>query len=167
MTAQVFWAIFYSSRRPRQIGSTVDFNGAAIPPPIFSMFWTNWIAQECVVPLWTTVCSTDIVLLNCWANEDQTWYAIMLVSNQIIKQKNKQSKKMFYLNCTRVWVRWCHYGLRYVVLILFFSIVGQMKTRHDMPLCRGQSTRKIIPIMFLDIVEEKRGHAYYARYSNK
>ena len=38
MTAQVFWAIFYSSRRPRQIGSTVDFNGAAIPPPIFSMF---------------------------------------------------------------------------------------------------------------------------------
>ena len=65
------------------------------------------------------------------------------------------------------WAGYSAVCTRYVlVLILFFSIVGQMKTRHDMPLCRGQSTRKIIPIMFLDIVEEKRGHAYYARYSN-
>ena len=46
------------------------------------------------------------------------------------------------------------------------DMVEQMKTRHDMPLFLGQSSRKIIPIMFLDIVEEKRGHAYYARYSN-
>ena len=36
------------------------------------------------------------------------------------------------------------------------DMVEQMKTRHDMPLFRGQSSRKIIPIMFLDIVEEKR-----------
>ena len=50
---------------------------AHIPKQNETMFWTNWIAQECVVPLWTTVCSADIVLLNCWANEDQTWYAIM------------------------------------------------------------------------------------------
>ena len=33
--------------------------------------------------------------------------------------------------------------------------VEQMKTRHDMPLFRGQSSRKIIPIMFLDIVEKR------------
>ena len=37
MAAQVFWAVFYSSLRPSQIGLTADFNGAAIPPPIFSM----------------------------------------------------------------------------------------------------------------------------------
>ena len=37
MAAQVFWAVFYSSRRPSQIGPTADFDGAAIPPPIFSM----------------------------------------------------------------------------------------------------------------------------------
>ena len=44
------------------------------------------------------------------------------------------------------------------------DMVEQMKTRHDMPLFRGQSSRKIIPIMFLlDIVEKRRtelrGHA--------
>ena len=35
------------------------------------------------------------------------------------------------------------------------DMVEQMKTRHDMPLFRGQSSRKIIPIMFLDIVEKR------------
>ena len=33
MAAQVFWAVFYSSWRPSQIGPTADFDGAAIPPP--------------------------------------------------------------------------------------------------------------------------------------
>ena len=37
MAAQVFWTVFYSSWRPSQIGPTADFDGAAIPPPIFSM----------------------------------------------------------------------------------------------------------------------------------
>ena len=37
MAAQVFWAVFYSSRWPSQIGPTADFDGAAIPPPIFPM----------------------------------------------------------------------------------------------------------------------------------
>ena len=37
MAAQVFWAVFYSSRWPSQIGPTADFDGATIPPPIFSM----------------------------------------------------------------------------------------------------------------------------------
>ena len=37
MAAQVFWAVFYSSRQPSQIGPTADFDGAAIPPPLFSM----------------------------------------------------------------------------------------------------------------------------------
>ena len=37
MAAQVFWAIFYSSWRPSQICPTADFDGAAIPLPIFSM----------------------------------------------------------------------------------------------------------------------------------
>ena len=37
MAAQVFWGVCYSSRRPSQIGPTSDFDGAAIPPPIFSM----------------------------------------------------------------------------------------------------------------------------------
>jgi len=37
MAAQVFWAVFYSSRQLSQIGPTADFDGAAIPPPIFSM----------------------------------------------------------------------------------------------------------------------------------
>ena len=37
MAAQVCWTVFYSSRRPSQIGPTADFDGAAIPPPIFSM----------------------------------------------------------------------------------------------------------------------------------
>ena len=41
MAAQVFWAVFYSSRLLSQIGPTADFDGAAIPPPIFSM--TNHI----------------------------------------------------------------------------------------------------------------------------
>ena len=40
MAAQVFWAVFYSSRWPSQIGQTADFEGAAIPPPIFSMTTT-------------------------------------------------------------------------------------------------------------------------------
>ena len=38
MVAQVFWAVYYFSRQPRQIGPTADFDGATIPPPIFSMF---------------------------------------------------------------------------------------------------------------------------------
>ena len=37
MAAQVFWAVFYSSRRPSQISPTADFDDAAIPPTIFSM----------------------------------------------------------------------------------------------------------------------------------
>ena len=37
MAAHAFWAVFYSSRWPSQIGPTADFDGAAIPPPIFSM----------------------------------------------------------------------------------------------------------------------------------
>ena len=37
MAAKVFWAVFYFSRRPSQIGPMADFNNAAIPPPIFSM----------------------------------------------------------------------------------------------------------------------------------
>ena len=46
MAAQVVWAVFYSSQRPSKIGPTADFNGAAIPPPIFSMpsfikWWTS------------------------------------------------------------------------------------------------------------------------------
>ena len=37
MAAHVFWAVFYSSRRPSQIGPTAENNDAAIPPPIFFM----------------------------------------------------------------------------------------------------------------------------------
>ena len=32
-----FFGYFYSSRQPSQIGPTADFDGAAIPPPKFSM----------------------------------------------------------------------------------------------------------------------------------
>ena len=35
--AQVFWAVFHSSRQPNQIRPIADFDDAAIPPPIFSM----------------------------------------------------------------------------------------------------------------------------------
>ena len=39
MAAQVFWAFFFnSSQWPRQIGPLADFDGAAIPPPIFFMY---------------------------------------------------------------------------------------------------------------------------------
>ena len=39
MAQQVFGAVFfYSSRRPRQIGPSADFDGAAILPTIFSMY---------------------------------------------------------------------------------------------------------------------------------
>ena len=41
ITIQVFWAVFYSSQRPSQIGPTADFDGAAIPLPIFSMSTTQ------------------------------------------------------------------------------------------------------------------------------
>ena len=37
MAAQVYWAVFYSSRWQIQIGPTADFNRAAIPSPIFFM----------------------------------------------------------------------------------------------------------------------------------
>ena len=37
MSAQVFWAVFYSTQRPSQISPTADFDRAAIPPTIFSM----------------------------------------------------------------------------------------------------------------------------------
>ena len=37
MAPQVFLSVFYSSRRPSQSGPIADFEGAAIPPPIFSM----------------------------------------------------------------------------------------------------------------------------------
>ena len=37
MAAQVFWAVFHSSRQLGQIGPTADFDSAAIPPAIFSM----------------------------------------------------------------------------------------------------------------------------------
>ena len=33
MASQIFWAVFYSSRWPSQIGPTADFDGAANPPP--------------------------------------------------------------------------------------------------------------------------------------
>ena len=36
-SAHAFWAVFYSSQRLSQISPTADFDGAAIPPPIFSM----------------------------------------------------------------------------------------------------------------------------------
>ena len=41
MAAQVFGAVIYSSQRPSQIGPTADFDGADIPPPIFSMHDTS------------------------------------------------------------------------------------------------------------------------------
>ena len=47
MAAQV-----YSRQRPSQIGPTADFDGAAIPPPIFSMghtFKIFWIIYQFVV----------------------------------------------------------------------------------------------------------------------
>ena len=37
MAAQVFGAIFHSSRRPSQISPTADLDSTAIPSPIFSM----------------------------------------------------------------------------------------------------------------------------------
>ena len=38
MAAHVFWAVFYSSRQPSQIGPTAENDDAAItPPPIFFM----------------------------------------------------------------------------------------------------------------------------------
>ena len=37
MAAQVFWAVFYSSQWPSQIGPTAENDSAAIPPPIFFM----------------------------------------------------------------------------------------------------------------------------------
>ena len=43
IAAQVFWAVFYSSQRPSQLGPTAYFYGAAIPPPIFSM--GSWISE--------------------------------------------------------------------------------------------------------------------------
>ena len=44
MAAQVFWAVFYSSQQPSQIGPTADFDGAVIPPLlIFSMVKANEI----------------------------------------------------------------------------------------------------------------------------
>ena len=42
MAAQVFWAVFYSSRWPSQIGPTADFDGAAIPPH------TGYLIAKCV-----------------------------------------------------------------------------------------------------------------------
>ena len=39
MSAQVSWAVFYSSQQPSQIGPTADFDGATLPSPIFSMTW--------------------------------------------------------------------------------------------------------------------------------
>ena len=43
MAAQVFSAVFYSSQRPIQIGPTADFDGAAIPPPIFFMVRSKFL----------------------------------------------------------------------------------------------------------------------------
>ena len=37
MAAHAFWAVFCSSQQSRQIGPTPDFEGAAIPPTIYSM----------------------------------------------------------------------------------------------------------------------------------
>ena len=37
MAAQVFWAVFHSSQQQSQISTKVDFDSAAISPPIFSM----------------------------------------------------------------------------------------------------------------------------------
>ena len=47
MAAQVFWAVFYSSLWPSQVGPTADFGGAAIPPSISSMFGSNYFEKEC------------------------------------------------------------------------------------------------------------------------
>ena len=37
MPAKVFWAVFLFQQMASHIGPTADFDGAAIPPPIFSM----------------------------------------------------------------------------------------------------------------------------------
>ena len=50
MSAQVFWAVFYSSQRPSQISPTADFDDAAIPAPIFSMVGViTSLCKECFV----------------------------------------------------------------------------------------------------------------------
>ena len=49
MAAQVFWAVFYSSQWPSQIGPTADFDNAAISPTIFSTHKIFKKAQEIVV----------------------------------------------------------------------------------------------------------------------
>ena len=41
VVAHTFWAVFYSSQQPSQINPTVDFDGAAIPLPIFSIVQTR------------------------------------------------------------------------------------------------------------------------------
>ena len=35
----IFWAVFYSSRRPNQIGPTADFDGADISTPYIFHGW--------------------------------------------------------------------------------------------------------------------------------
>ena len=50
MSAQVFWAVFYSSQRRSQISPTADFDDAAIPAPIFSMVGViTSLCKECFV----------------------------------------------------------------------------------------------------------------------
>ena len=41
MAAHAFSAAFDSSQQPSQSGPTTDFDGAAVPPPIFSMIQPN------------------------------------------------------------------------------------------------------------------------------
>jgi hypothetical protein len=58
MAAQVFRAVFYSSRQLSQISQTADFDGAAIPSSIFSMMLWNhaWQTASLIVP--TVLCNT-------------------------------------------------------------------------------------------------------------
>ena len=35
--AHAFWAVFCSTKRPSQIGTTAENNGSAVPFPIFSL----------------------------------------------------------------------------------------------------------------------------------
>ena len=48
MAAQVFWTVFHSSRsrQPSQIGPTANFDGAAIPPPMYFIAEIKLISQE-------------------------------------------------------------------------------------------------------------------------
>ena len=44
----LFGLFFYSSPLPSQISPTADYNGAAIPPPIFSMPMSNLLRYNVI-----------------------------------------------------------------------------------------------------------------------